>query len=170
MTGNTRRMGRGLASVLVTLALMWGAAVQASEPQIGAVTQQPLPRWVSMKAEEANARRGPSMHHRIDWVFKHRNMPLLVTAEHGHWRRVVDRDGVGGWVHYVMLSRARTVIVETDGLPLRRSPEASAPVVAEAQRGAIAQLSNCADGWCRISARRLKGWVPEDGIWGTQVP
>ena len=50
-----------------------------------------MPRYVSMKANEGNVRRGPSLSHRIDWVFQRRNMPLQVIAEYGHWRRVIDR-------------------------------------------------------------------------------
>jgi len=64
-------------------------------------------------------RRGPSLTHRIDWIFKRRGMPLQVTAEFGNWRRVRDRDGAGGWIHYSLLSGVRTVLVEKDMLALR---------------------------------------------------
>ena len=57
---------------------------------VGPITHLPLPRYVSMKASKGNVRRGPSVTHRIDWVFMRRNMPLQITAEYGHWRRVVD--------------------------------------------------------------------------------
>lgn len=68
-------------------------------PGAGSVTNLPLPRFVSMKAVEGNVRRGPSLAHRIDWVFTRRDMPLEIVAEYGHWRRVQDRDGLGGWIH-----------------------------------------------------------------------
>ena len=61
--------------------------------QFSQVTNLPLPRYVSMKAAEGNVRRGPSLTHRIDWVFKRRGMPLQITAEYGNWRKVQDRDG-----------------------------------------------------------------------------
>ena len=86
--------------------------VPASASDIGPITNLPLPRFVSLKASEGNVRRGPSLTHRIDWVFQRRDMPLKVTAEHGHWRRVEDRDGMGGWIHYSLLSGTRTVVVE----------------------------------------------------------
>lgn len=162
-----------MIAVLSVLALPIGAAPPhaADMQRIGPVTQQPLPRWVSMKVAEANARRGPSMNHRVDWVFRHRNMPLLVTAEHGHWRRVEDRDGVGGWVHYVMLSRARTAIVDEDRLPIRRKPDAAAPEVAEAQKGAVVYLKDCKAGWCQVASGRLRGWAPQAALWGaTDTP
>ncbi len=96
--------------------------------EVGQVTNLPVPRFVSMKASEGNVRRGPSLTHRIDWVFKHRDLPLRITAEHGHWRRVEDRDGMGGWVHYSLLSGTRTVLVEQDRLQLLVRPDPKAPV------------------------------------------
>lgn len=139
------------------------------DPGIGPETGLPIPRFVSMKASEANIRRGPSMTHRVDWVFRHQGLPLIVTAEYGHWRRVIDRDGAGGWVHYAMLSGTRTVIVEADRVELRAKPNALAPIKAEAERGVIARLEDCADQWCEIRADGRKGWVHEADLWGVSL-
>ncbi|MGB0904528.1 MAG: SH3 domain-containing protein, partial [Mangrovicoccus sp.] len=122
-----------------------------------------------MKAAEANVRRGPSKSHRIDWVFKHRHMPLIVTGEYGHWRRVQDRDGFGGWVHYVLLSGSRSVIIETEEEPLRRKPLEDSPIVAYAQEGVIARLKECSGDWCRITAGKRTGWVKADALWGVSI-
>ena len=132
----------------------------------GKVTNLPIPRYVSLKAEEGNVRRGPSLSHRIDWVFKRRNMPLEVTGEHGHWRRVQDRDGQGGWVHYSLLSGVRHVIVENDLTPLRTKPAAKAEVNAYVESGVVARLGDCSLDWCRINARGRRGWVEKHVLWG----
>lgn len=132
----------------------------------GAVTNLPLPRFVSLKASEGNVRRGPSLEHRIDWVFRHRDMPLRVTAEFGHWRRVEDNEGQGGWIYYSLLSGVRTVMVEADGTALRARPDAEAPVVAQAEAGVIGRLGECLKDWCRISAGGEKGWVAKAALWG----
>lgn len=139
-------------------------AAQAGER--GKVTNLPLPRFVSMKAAEGNVRRGPSLSHRIDWVFKHRNMPLRITAEHGHWRRVEDRDGVGGWVHYSLLSGSRTVIIDRDLLKLHIKPDPDTPVVAALEIGVIANLGKCTADWCRLNAAGYRGWAPKTALWG----
>ena len=76
-------------------ALLCGSGAQAEEER-GSVTNLPLPRFVSLKSSEVNVRRGPSLTHRIDWVYKRRDLPVEVTAEYGHWRRVRDRDGAAG--------------------------------------------------------------------------
>ncbi|MEO0918919.1 MAG: SH3 domain-containing protein [Pseudomonadota bacterium] len=140
----------------------------ASASERGKVTNLPIPRFVSMKAEEGNVRRGPSLSHRIDWVFTRRNMPLRVTGEHGHWRRVQDRDGQGGWVHYSLLSGARHVIVERDLTPLRTKPGSAAEVNAYAESGVVARLGSCELDWCRITADGKRGWVAKSAIWGVR--
>jgi len=132
----------------------------------GPITNLPLPRFVSLKGSEGNARRGPSLSHRIDWVFTHAGMPLKITAEFGHWRRVEDRDGAGGWVHYSLLSGVRTVIVEDDMTELHARADAKSAVVALAEAGAIAKLGDCSIDWCEISAEDADGWVPKTAIWG----
>ncbi|KMW59078.1 hypothetical protein AIOL_004059 [Candidatus Rhodobacter oscarellae] len=149
---------------VVAAALVLGAPGLAGER--GPVTNLPMPRFVSLKASEGNVRRGPSLGHRIDWVFKRRNMPLEITGEYGHWRRVQDRDGAGGWMHYSLLSGTRTVIVETDMLPILMKPDPNAPVNAQVEIGVIAQLDNCVVDWCRIRAERYRGWVPRKALWG----
>jgi len=140
----------------------------AEGSDIGPVTGLPLPRFVSIKAAEAFARRGPSRSNRIDWVFQRRNMPMQIVAEYGHWRRVVDRDGAGGWMHYAMLSGVRTAIVEVDMLELRARPDPDAPVRAQAELGVVAFVEECADSWCLLEVGGRSGWVPDTTIWGVE--
>ncbi len=141
-------------------------APEAQAEQRGPVTNLPLPRYVSLKGNEGNARRGPSLSHRIDWVFRHAGMPLRVVAEFGHWRRVEDKDGAGGWVHYALLSGVRTALVTQDMLELRSRPHRDADIVARAEAGAILRLNECEPDWCRVSGGGQRGWVPKPAIWG----
>lgn len=143
---------------------LFSSAVLAQER--GRVTNLPIPRFVSLKAHEGNVRRGPSKAHRIDWVFTRRGMPLRVTDEYDNWRRVEDRDGLGGWIHYSLLSGHRTVIVETDMTPLRTKPDAEATIVAYAEAGVIASLGDCGPEWCKIDADRRSGWAKRENLWG----
>lgn len=132
----------------------------------GPVTNLPLPRYVSLKGTEGNARRGPSLSHRIDWVFRHAGLPLRVTAEYGQWRRVEDRDGAGGWVHYSLLSGVRTAIIEQDMAELHARAEADSAVTARAEQGAIVKLGACKPDWCQITGGGASGWVPKTALWG----
>lgn len=159
-------MGRRVGLGVLALWFLAGTAMAGTER--GPVTNLPMPRFVSLKAPEANVRRGPSLSHRIDWVFKHRNMPLQIVAEHGHWRRVRDRDGEGGWVHYSLLSGVRTVIVEKDMLALKLRPDMATQDTAHLELGVVARLGKCGPDWCRLNAGGYKGWARKSDLWGVK--
>ncbi len=163
-----------LAALALGMIVMAMPAVMRADPVTsghgvrGPVTNLPLPRFVSLKTDDANIRRGPSLTHRIDWVFKRRGMPLEIVAEYENWRRVVDKDGAGGWVHYSLLSGVRTVIVEQDLTPLRARPDREAQINAYAEAGVIARLGECTLEWCRIKTGKYRGWVEKKALWGVR--
>jgi len=157
----------GMASAQSEPAGLVAASAGAVE-RVGPVTGFPIPRFVSLKPDEANARRGPSRSHRIDWVFQRRNMPMMVVAEHGHWRRVVDRDGAGGWMHYTLLSGVRTAIFETDMAPIYARPDTGATIRAQAELGVVGRLRECQPDWCLVETGGFRGWVETSAIWGVQ--
>jgi SH3-like domain-containing protein len=96
-------------------------------------------------------------------------MPLQVIAEYGHWRRVIDREGQGGWVHYTMLSGARSVIIDQDLLRLRSQPRDDSRETVELELGVIARLGECEPTWCRLTAGGYKGWAPKAVLWGVEA-
>lgn len=181
-----RRIGRQLA----VLVMLWGtlmlsgapAPAQEAEPavvpetpadtkcqpDVGCVTNLPLPRFVSLKGSEGNARRGPGLTHRIDWVFTRAGMPLKITAEYENWRRVEDHEGAGGWVHYSLLSGVRTVLVTLDMAEFRHAPDDGATVIAQAEMGVIGRVLECNVDWCRVALDGQRGWVRKTSIWGVK--
>lgn len=181
-------MGRIFAAAALAAALLAGGTVaapaqeagavqsvqdaaappKARDPGRGAVTDLPLPRYVTLKSNEGNVRRGPGLAHRIDWVFKRAGMPLKITAEFENWRRVEDAEGAGGWIHYSLLSGTRSVLVTQDMAEFHAAPQTDAPVVAQAERGVVARLLECRALWCRISAEGERGWVAKTAIWGVE--
>ncbi len=164
MTGMAARTARAIA-VISAMALAGQAWAQDA---LGPVTHLPLPRFVSMKSAEGNVRRGPSLSHRIDWVYRLKDLPLKITAEYGHWRRVEDRDGLGGWVHYSLLSGVRTAMVEEDEMALLMKPVEGAPENARLRRGVVARVERCAPDWCRLRADGYRGWAPKSALWGVE--
>lgn len=155
------------AMVALMMLLSTGfSAGQVVAQERGPVTNLPLPRFVSLKVDEANVRRGPSLTHRIDWVFKRKGMPLEITGEFGHWRRVRDRDGVGGWVHYSLLSGVRSVIIETRAIELFQRRDINSPVNAALEPGVVARIEECRENWCRLSKDGYRGWTPRTHLWG----
>ncbi|WP_370206818.1 SH3 domain-containing protein [Pararhodobacter marinus] len=137
-------------------------------PATGPVTNLPLPRFVSIKTSRAFARRGPSETHRVDWIYERRDLPVRVTGEFEHWRRVEDSEGEGGWVHYSLLSGVRTVLVVNDMAALRSRPRPEAPQVAYLEAGVVARIMECDPGWCRVSIDGTRGWISRGDVWGLE--
>ncbi|NBR53268.1 MAG: hypothetical protein EBT91_07485 [Rhodobacteraceae bacterium] len=158
---------------LAATVLLGGAALAqespAADPTRGPVTNLPLPRYVSLKSAETNVRRGPSLTHRIDWIYKRADLPVQIIAEYENWRRIVDRDGLGGWVHYTLLSGERSVLIDEDQTPVRSRPEPDAPEVAVFEQGVVAFLGTCEINWCRIEAGGYKGWALKTALWGVDA-
>ena len=145
------------------------AAPQVRDPSRGAVTNLPLPRFVSLKGSEGNARRGPGLAHRIDWVFTRPGMPLKITAEFDNWRRVEDAEGAGGWVHYALLSGVRSVLVTQAMADLRSRPDDEAEVLVRAEAGVVARIVSCTEAWCRLRIGGERAWVRKAAIWGVDA-
>lgn len=139
---------------------------EPARPTRGAVTNLPLPRFVSLKTAEGNARRGPSLAHRIDWVFTRPGMPLRITAEYENWRRVEDADGIGGWVHYALLSGTRSAVVIVPMADMRAEGSEASRLLARLEAGVIGRILSCAPDWCRIATDGGRGWVRKTALWG----
>jgi SH3-like domain-containing protein len=170
--GRQSFLSAALGVLLATVPLGAGAVepgaapATAAEQARGPVTNLPLPRFVSLKSSEANARRGPDQSHRIDWVYRRRDLPLRVTAEFENWRRVEDADGQGGWMHHALLSGLRTALVQTDMTPLHQRPDMDSAQTALLERGVIARMRNCERAWCRLEVDGARGWAEKRHLWG----
>lgn len=138
------------------------------DPNLGPVTNLPMPRFVTLKGNEGNARRGPGLTHRIDWVFTREGMPLKITAEYEHWRRVEDIDGAGGWVHYSLLSGVRSVLVAQDMAQAFSRPDPQADVLYQSELGVVGRMLECVPDWCRIAIEGEKGWIATSALWGVR--
>ncbi len=147
------------------------AADPVADSQKGGVTNLPLPRFVSLRADEVNLRTGPGIRYPIDWVYQRRGLPVEIIDEFEAWRRIRDRHGTSGWVHQSMLSAERTAVVTGERRALLAESAPDAPVVAWLEPGVIVKLERCAGAWCLAAAEdadqhRFRGWLEKDHFWG----
>ena len=127
----------------------------------------PVPRFVSLKATKTNCRIGPSFTHPVKVTFLRRGLPVVVIAEtKDHWRKIRDVDGDECWAHKSKLSGAETVLVITEGLPLRAVPNETAPMRATLGRHVVARLERTEGEWVRLSTQGVSGWTRPNGLWG----
>ncbi|HWE46484.1 MAG TPA: SH3 domain-containing protein [Caulobacteraceae bacterium] len=154
----------GLA--LIALAVAGGAA--ARDPNKPTPSSFPVPRWVSLKFGQVNARSGPGDDYPTVWVYNSKGLPVQVVEETREWRKVCDPDGQSAWIHRRTTDGARTVFrAKPQGLPLVSDPRPDARVRAYLSPRSIAGLEKCEGGWCRVKADGVQGWAPESELWGT---
>lgn len=130
-----------------------------------------LPRFASLKADEVHVRKGPGEDYDVLWTFRSLGLPVEVTAEHEHWRRVRDSEGSEGWVHFRLLSALRAVLVmpwEKGGQTavLRASPDGEGRAIARLESGVKGYVQECDGSWCRVSVASLNGWIEQSRLWG----
>ena len=154
---------------LAALALALMAVALAGPPafaQAGRSTGLPLPRFVSLGADEVNLRFGPGEGYPIEWILTREGLPVEIVEEFDTWRKVRLHDGDLGWIHGSLLSSRRTVLVADETRPLRQTPDADARVVLRAEPGVIGQLVDCDGDWCRVEIEGRRGWLQRAEFWG----
>jgi SH3-like domain-containing protein len=172
MNGQGKRMRRAGRKALpalgiVVLALGAGAAAWAAADR-PTPSGLPVPRYVSLKFGEVNARAGPGDDHRLLWVYQVRGLPVQVVAETAEWRRVCDPEGGLAWVHKRTTDGRRMVMnMHAEPAPLHKSPKGKSHVKALLSSRAIAGLDRCSKGWCRVKVDGVSGWAPAGQLWGT---
>ena len=73
------------------------ALVALAAPAIAAPRQTPsglpVPRYVTLKFDQVNARAGPGDDYPARWVYRVPDLPVQVVAETADWRKVCDPEG-----------------------------------------------------------------------------
>ncbi|WP_334160706.1 SH3 domain-containing protein [Phenylobacterium sp.] len=164
MVGAKLRAPKRLALVLLAALTVGGPVAAADRPTPSGL---PVPRWVTLKFDKVNARKGPGDDHRLLWVYRARGLPVQVVAETAEWRRVCDPDGGLAWVHKRTTDGRRALMnVKPQPVALRRKPKPTSRVSAYLNSRALAALVRCDKGWCRVRADGASGWAPEGELWG----
>jgi len=151
---------KGLAmTIYILLALLILTPVQASE-------KNPIPRFVSLRPSEVNARVGPGPEYPVKWVFLKAGLPVEVTAEFDTWRRIRDVEGAEGWVHQNMLCSKRRAVVSCPEVLMHRLDDATSPAIVRLEQGVIVDIQKCRGEWCRVQINDFKGWIKRSSLWG----
>jgi SH3-like domain-containing protein len=155
----------GVVAIQVTavLLILFSGAAAAQSPA------ESLPRFASLKAQPVDVRRGPSAGDAPLWTFQRAGVPIEVLAIEGAFARVRDVEGGQGWVPASVLSARRTAMVisrDNERTTLRADRRAGASAVAELEGGQIAGVSACDGGWCLLTIGTVRGYAPQDRLWG----
>ena len=161
-----------IAGLVLSVCLAAGGA--AAQTTATGPSGLALPRYVSLKADRVNVRRGPGRDYPIAWVFQRAGLPVEVVKEYDHWRRVRDSEGALGWVHVRLLSGRRTALVlpwkvkkqNPEPVPVHASASRGASPLALVQPGTVADVIKCDGTWCRVAIQGYRGWLEQKLLWG----
>lgn len=130
--------------------------------------ERPLPRFVSLRADEVKMRTGPGVQYPVEWVFHRQGLPVEIIAEYQTWRKVRDWQGTQGWMHQSLLSGKRSFIVTGAVRAIRKAPAPDSAPVARAEEGVVGGLFECPDNgqWCRVGVEGHEGWLRRVDFWG----
>ena len=154
---------------LINLFLIVNILSASGTSIISKKTGLPLPRFVSLKGNEVNLRRGPSLDYKIDWVYKRKHLPLMIIGEFGHWRKVTDFEGYTGWIYKDLLSGSRYIIVNKEETLLRNKAGFDSLGKAILKKEVIGKLIDCKGLWCFIRIKNMRGYVLAEHIWGVSM-
>jgi SH3-like domain-containing protein len=161
--------------IAVALTLLLGLGAEAanddSRSKLGVRSNLPLPRFVSLKSDKVNVRKGPSTDQAIVWVFSRAGLPVEIIAESENWRRVRDSEGADGWVFHSLLSGRRTVLITpwlktTESVPLYAKKSEGAQAVAMLAPNVLGNVLSCDGEWCELAVDDYSGFVEQNKLWG----
>lgn len=166
----------GLIGLVVTLFAQSGvlsARAKDGPPagvKIGASGLQ-VPRYVSLKSNRVNVRKGPSTEHAVAWVFSRAGLPVEIIAEFENWRQIRDSEGSEGWVFRALLSGRRTALVmpwvkESQAIPLYESDSTGSDTLAQLEPGVLGSVHKCDGKWCNFTVGNYTGWIEQERLWG----
>ena len=142
---------------------------QISNANIGKETGLEIPRYVSLKSDDANIRVGPSKNYPIEIKYIIKNYPLKVLEEYEDWRKVKDFKENIGWIHKSLISGIRTgIVLSNDNKTIKLLNTLNGNVIGEIGNGNIVFLEKCKIDWCLVSLDDYEGWMDKNYIWGVK--
>tara|TARA_A200000113_G_C8670733_1_gene292251 strand:- start:47 stop:613 length:567 start_codon:yes stop_codon:yes gene_type:complete len=142
---------------------------QNTYADVGQETGLEIPRYVSLKSNDANIRVGPSKNYPIEIKYIKKNYPLKVLEEYEEWRKVEDFKNNIGWIHKSLISGTRTgIILSSDNKAIRLLNTLNGNVIGEIGEGNIVYLEKCKIDLCLVAAENFKGWMKKKYIWGVR--
>jgi SH3-like domain-containing protein len=130
----------------------------------------PLPRFVSLKANKVNVRKGPSSEHSVAWVYQQKGLPVEIIAESDNWRKIRDADGSEGWILQSMLAGKRHAVVadwaKDKQVFLMADGSAQSGIVAQLAPGALTKVQSCDGDWCYLITLDYEGYAKQSDLWG----
>lgn len=156
----------------VTVGIIKDNAKPSKKLDIGK-TGLPLPRFVSLKRDKVNVRKGPNETFDIAWTYTRKNLPIEIISEYDNWRKIRDHFGEEGWVFHSLLSGSRYALVnpwKQDGFfTIHNQKSDISRVTAKLEAGTLGRISDCDGTWCQFNIDTHQGFIKQEFLWGVYL-
>tara|TARA_S200000501_G_C20515725_1_gene609027 strand:- start:46 stop:609 length:564 start_codon:yes stop_codon:yes gene_type:complete len=137
--------------------------------EVGKETGLEIPRYVSLKSNDANIRVGPSTNYPIIIKYIQKSYPLKILEEYDDWRKIEDFNKNNGWIHKSLISGNRTgIILSNNDDKIKVYNTIEGKMIGNIGAGNIISINKCKIDWCSISIDEYKGWILKKNIWGVE--
>ena len=125
-------------------------------------------KLASVKTSKANLRYGPGSNYPIKLILTQKQIPLLIVDSFDHWRKVLIKDEISGWLHKSQISSTLTSSIVVEDF-LRKKPNLSSKNIAFLKKDLNVSVVKCKVYWCKIELfnRKFSGWYIKKYLWGT---
>jgi SH3-like domain-containing protein len=122
--------------------------------------------YVSVVKDGVNVRTAPSTDAPV-LMELFQGYPLMVQGKEGDWLKVSDYENDTGYIHSTLVTKGNTVIVNAKkSANMRSEPNATAPVVADVERGVVLTKISSQDQWVKVKhSGGTVGWIFQPLIW-----
>ncbi len=109
-----------------------------------------IPRVMTLKTDNVNARVGPNIKYPIKFIYKRKFLPLIVINEYFGWYQVKDMYGDLSWVSSNYLNYKPYAITNKNNIFLYEEPDLSSNIIAKVDKEIIFYVYECKDLFCEV--------------------
>ena len=123
-------------------------------------------KFLSLKNNEVNVRKGPSKDYPIQFIYKKKFLPVIILDSWGNWKKIQDFENNSGWIHVSLLSGKKTVINKLDDSIMFVSNTIYSKPLVKVEKGRLLFVKKCKNNWCKVHSGKYIGWIKKDSLWG----
>ena len=121
--------------------------------------------FLTLKNNKVNVRYGPGFDYKIKYIYKKKNLPILIIDKKDNFRRIIDFNKNSGWIHRSQLKKSNSLILLNDQV-LFNGPSKFYKPLAKLLKGRLLIVEKCKKNWCNVKTSDYKGWILNEGNWG----
>lgn len=153
--------------IFLCLFMLFSFSAFAEEPRFSG---KPLPRFMALKTDKANARVGPDVKYPIKYVYVRKFLPVVVVNEYYRWYQIEDIDGNLSWLHKDNFTNKTYAMVKDDNALLYKKPKMKAKVIANVNKGIIFFVDKCEGMFCKVKTnynnKKYEGYISRKSLYG----